>query len=311
MPGYRRAPGSIVSGASDGGVSVIGWLLSLSILVGAACAQDATSSAPLVADNATPNAVSTTKAGAIALPDAPPLPAGKATLLGGSIQSVDHIRDRLVLRVFGGGRTAVLFDERTRVFRDGKTASSDDLKAGERAYVDTTLDGTDVFARNIRIAAGRMGQSAGQIVDFRPGSDKLLVRDTLAPEPVKMRLAGNAVILHGDRTAQPTELRPGTLVTLTFTPGTDDVPIVRQISILASPGATFVFSGRIDYLDLHRGLLVLVDPRDNKSYEVHFDPAARRLTRDLRQGANVTVQANFDGTRYESRDIAVNSVNAK
>ena len=296
---------------------MIGWLLSLSILVGAACAQTATSSVPMVANNTTytaesPNAVRPTKAGAIALPDAPPLPAGKATLLGGRIQNVDHIRDRLVLRVFGGGRTAVLFDERTRVFRDGKTASSDDLKAGERAYVDTTLDGTDIFARNIRIAAEvRTGQSAGQIVAFRAGSDKLLVRDTLAPEPVEMRLAGNAVILHGDRTAQPAELQPGTLVTLTFTPGNDDVPIVRQISILASPGATFVFSGRVDYLDLHRGLLVLVDPRDDRSYEVHFDPAARRFTRDLREGASVTVQANFDGTRYESREIAVNSVNAK
>jgi hypothetical protein len=31
------------------------------------------------------------------------------------------------------------------------------------------------------------------------------------------------------------------------------------------------------------------------------------LARNLRQGNNVTVQASFDGTRYQSRDIAVNS----
>jgi hypothetical protein len=285
--------------------------------VGVAYAQDPTSSAPLVANNAThetrsANAVSPRKGGALTLPEVPPLPAGKATLLGGTIQSVDHVRDRLVLKVFGGSRTGVLFDERTRVFRDGKGVSLDDLKNGERAYMDTTLDGTDIFARNIRIAAqAPTGQSSGQIVDFRPGSGELLVRDTISPEPVKMHLASNAVILQGDHSSGSAELRPGTLVTLTFTPGSSDAPIVRQISILATPGTAFVFSGRIEHLDLHRGLLVLVDPRDNKSYEVYFDPAARRLTRDLRQGADVTVQASFDGKRYESRDIAVNSVSAK
>jgi hypothetical protein len=61
-----------------------------------------------------------------------------------------------------------------------------------------------------------------------------------------------------------------------------------------------------EYLDLNRGLLALVDPRDNKSYNVHFDPAARQWTRDLQQGADVTVQADFDGKRYEARAITVN-----
>jgi len=242
----------------------------------------------------------------------PPLPGGKVTLLGGTIQKVDHIRDRLTLQVFGGNRTAVLFDERTRVFRDGKSATLDDLKNGERAYVDTTLDGTQIFARNIRVVAQLpTGQSSGQIVDYRPGSGELIVRDTISPEPVKMRLAGNAVILQGDRIAGPAELKAGTLVTLAFTPGNGEAPIVRQISILALPGAAFIFSGRIDHLDLRRGLLVVVDPRDNKSYEVYFDPTARHLARDLRQGVDVTVQATFDGRRYQSREIAVNSVSAK
>lgn len=301
---------------------MIRLLSSLAVLVGLACAQSPASSPPLAksatdeaasANALSPNAISPKNEGsARPLPDVPPLPAGKATLLGGTIQSVDHVRDRLVLQVFGGGRTAVLFDERTRVFRDGKSASLDDLKGGERAYVETTLDGTAIFARSVRIVAqGPTGQSSGQIVDFRPESGELIVRDTISPIPVKMRLAGNAVILQGDRTARPAELRPGTLVTLAFAPGKGEAPIVRQISILASPGAAFVFAGRIEHLDLRRGLLVLVDPRDNKSYELYFDPTVRRLTRDLRQGADVTVQTSFDGTRYQSRDITVNSVSAQ
>ena len=302
-------------------------LSSISILASLACAQSTAPASQLVANRAPDavNSVNSLSSNAVSPGDIepvrplpanpagiPPLPGGKVTLLGGTIQKVDHIRDRLTLQVFGGDRTAVLFDERTRVFRDGKSATLDDLKNGERAYVDTTLDGTHSFARNIRVVAQLpTGQSSGQIVDYRPGSGELIVRDTISPEPVKMRLAGNAVILQGDRIAGPSELKAGTLVTLAFTPGNGEAPIVRQISILALPGAEFIFSGRIDHLDLRRGLLVVVDPRDNKSYEVYFDPTARHLARDLKQGVDVTVQATFDGRRYQSREIAVNSVSAK
>ena len=302
-------------------------LSSVAILTSLVCAQSTAPASQLVANRApdAANSVNALSSNTVSPGDIepvrplpanpagiPPLPGGKVTLLGGTIQKVDHIRDRLTLQVFGGNRTAVLFDERTRVFRDGKSATLDDLKNGERAYVDTTLDGTQIFARNIRVVAQLpTGQSSGQIVDYRPGSGELIVRDTISPEPVKMRLAGNAVILQGDRIAGPAELKAGTLVTLAFTPGNGEAPIVRQISILALPGAAFIFSGRIDHLDLRRGLLVVVDPRDNKSYEVYFDPTARHLARDLRQGADVTVQATFDGRRYQSREIAVNSVSAK
>jgi hypothetical protein len=306
---------------------VIRVLSSVAILTSLVCAQSTAPASQLVANRASDaaNSVNALSSNTVSPGDIepvrplpanpagiPPLPGGKVTLLGGTIQKVDHIRDRLTLQVFGGDRTAVLFDERTHVFRDGKSATLDDLKNGERAYVDTTLDGTQIFARNIRVVAQLpTGQSSGQIVDYRPGSGELIMRDTISPEPVKMRLAGNAVILQGDRIAGPAELKAGTLVTLAFTPGNGEAPIVRQISILALPGAAFIFSGRIDHLDLRRGLLVVVDPRDNKSYEVYFDPTARHLARDLKQGVDVTVQATFDGRRYQSREIAVNSVSAK
>jgi hypothetical protein len=294
----------------------------LMILVCASSAQTSVSE-PLVAKTGSsgmastspvsPGSISTASPANLPLvPEIPPMPKGKTTLLGGTIQKVDHLRDRLVLQVFGGGRTAVLFDERTNVLREGKSGSLDDLKNGERAYVDTTLDGTAIFARNIRIA-GQIpsGQSSGQIVAFRPGSRELSIRDTISPQPVKMVLASNAVIQKGDSTVQFSELRAGTLATLTFSPGSDGTPIVQHVSILATPGQDYMFAGRVEHLDLRRGLLVLVDPRDNKSYEVYFDPAARNLTRDLRQGVNATVQASFDGSRYQTHDITVNAAVAK
>ena len=219
---------------------------------------------------------------------------------------VDHVRDRMMLDVFGGGHTVVLFDERTRVFREGKQGSLDELKNGERAYVDTTLDGTATFARNIRVVPDwPTGQGDGQIVDFANG--ELTLRDSLSPRPVKMRLAPDVVITHGDKPATQADLQPGALVSLTFQPGTDRTAWVRQVSILASPGATFIFSGQVAHLDLHRGLLVVVDPRDNKSYEVSVDSKnGRELTRKIQEGSKVSVEASFDGRRYEARAITVN-----
>jgi hypothetical protein len=173
--------------------------------------------------------------------DLPPLPAGEATLLGGTIVSVDSVRDRLIFQAFGGGRSSVLFDERTRVFRDGRRGSLDELRKGERAYVDTVLDGTDVFARNIRLAGTATGESTGQVLGVEPGSGELTLRDPLSPEPVTMRLNADTAIIRGNQKATVADLRPGTLVALSFAGG-GDVPTVRQISILAAPGAAFVFS---------------------------------------------------------------------
>jgi hypothetical protein len=294
---------------------VIRWISVVPALLAVAWGQSPTP-APLVArttikagdtEMVSPAAISPGDEGASRpVLDIPPLPKGKATLIGGTIYSVDHVRDRMVLQVFAGRRMSLLFDERTRLLRDGKVASLEGLKNGERAYVDTTLDGSDIFVRSIRIGtAVPSGQSSGQVVSFDNATGELSFRDTLSPEPVTMRLAADTRILSGDHTVAPTELRPGALVALTFDPTAGRAPVVRQISILASPGTTFVFVGRIEHIDLRRGLLVLVDPRDNKNYDLYFDPAARGVTRDLKQGTNVTVQANFDGTRYQTRDIMV------
>ncbi len=240
-----------------------------------------------------------------------PPPSGKTSLLGGTIAEVDHVRDRMVLDLFGGGHTAVLFDERTQVLRQGGRGSLDDLKNGERVYVDTALDGTDVFANTIRLSGVPTGQSNGQVVSFEPATGSLGLRSSLSPEVVSMHVGAGAQILRGDQPAALADLRPGTLVDLTFAPGAGGVPEVNRISILASPGTGFVFSGRIEYLDLHRGLMALVDPRDKRSYEVHVDPSDHQITQDLRMGLDVTVQATFDGQYYEARAITVNPTTSK
>ncbi len=220
---------------------------------------------------------------------------------------MDLVRDRLVLDIYGGGHMTVLFDERTHVLQDSAPISADELKRGERAYVDTTLDGTDIFARTIRVVPeAATGQGNGQIVDFDFAKGEFTLRDTLSPHPVKMQLAAGAVIHRGDRAVTSADLQPGTLVTVVFVAGSERQPKVRDVSILASPGETFGFSGRVSFLDLNRGLVVIVDPRDNKSYEVYVDSSNRELTRNLQEGADISVEARFNGDHYEARSVTVN-----
>ena len=66
-----------------------------------------------------------------------------------------------------------------------------------------------------------------------------------------------------------------------------------------------MFSGNIASLDLHTGLLVLVDPSGDKSYQLSFDPAQIPLSRNLHLGEHVTVTASFNGARYVASAIAV------
>jgi hypothetical protein len=259
-------------------------------------------------DTISPNPVALNHEDSRAVPELPPQPKGKTTIVGGRIRAVDHVRDCLILDIFGGGHMTVLFDERTHAFSGEQPGSLDDLKEGERAYVDTTLDGNDVFARNIRVLpSSPTGQGNGQIVDYDASRRELILRDTLSPRPVKMHLMAGATIVRGDEAATPADLQPGTLVQLSFVSGTNKQPMVSQISILALPGATFFFSGQVTFLDLHRGLVVVVDPRDNKSYEIYIDANDRELARKIQEGADVMIEARFNGSHYEARNVTVNS----
>lgn len=232
---------------------------------------------------------------------------GKTTLIGGTIKSLDRIRDRLIVRVFGGNDLVILFDGRTHVFRDGNPVPLSELRAGERVYADTTLAGRDTFARSVRmITRNPMGRSQGQVVSYDAVRRELAVRDLSAAGLARFSLSPNATILRGDRkTASPAELREGAIVSLNFTPSTNGQAVAQEVSVLAAPGEAFVFVGRISYLDLPTGLLVLLDSADNKSYKVHFDPATSGVDDRLREGAEVVVTTTFDGTRYTASNIAV------
>jgi hypothetical protein len=241
------------------------------------------------------------------LPDLPALPHAKASLIGGTIQKVDRVRDQLTVQIFGGGKIKVLFDTRTQILAGNTQAAAPDLRPGDRVYVDTILNGNAIFARDIRLANHVTGgASQGVVISYRADKGELVMRDLLSPAPVKLRFTSATQIVQDGHAAFANQLVPGTLVNVNFVAQKNDRD-VQQVLILAVPGTDFTFAGEVISLDLHVHLLVLKSVTDNKTYEIYLDPSVIAIDDQLRAGANVSTIANFDGSRYVARSLTVNS----
>src|SRR5580698_1621165 len=98
--------------------------LAVAILSGVALAQSASSGGSKSAqDQGAPPAALESERTSTAAPGLPALPQGKSTVIGGTIRTVDGVRDQFTLDVFGGRTMKVLFDQRTHVYRDGVTSA--------------------------------------------------------------------------------------------------------------------------------------------------------------------------------------------
>jgi hypothetical protein len=105
-------------------------------------------------------------------------------------------------------------------------------------------------------------------------------------------------------------LVPGALVKLAFAPDSSDRGSVQRVQISAKPGETFTFVGDVTYLDASRGVLVIRNQADNKTYEVKFDPSLPESAA-LRVGSQASITAAFDGSGYASRNLAVRQAKAQ
>jgi len=241
------------------------------------------------------------------LPDLPPVPKANATLVGGTVERIDLVRDKVTVRLFGGGKESFLFDPRTQIFRGRRTVTVADLHEGDRIYLDTILEGSNVFARSMRLnVAHATGTSQGVVVRFRNDRGELTLRDALSPNSVDVRVTASTTVLQDNRAVTINALVPGSLVSVVFSSAAGAGNTATKISILAQPGTKYTFSGQVVHIDLRTGLLVLNSSTDHKTYEVYL---ATGLSPDenLRPGANVTVTTDFDGQRYVARNISFNS----
>ena len=209
--------------------------------------------------------------------DPAPVPRTTTTLVGGIITGVDRLRNRLTLHVFGGNRWTVNFDERTHIFHNGAETTQLALKKGERVYVDTQLDNNkhDIFARNIRVGVAELPADAdGQIIAIDAKHNELTLRDTLNSVPVRFAVDPETRISNGQTPAAFKDVKPGTLVHVRFAASSPNRGLAREVSIIAVPGSTFTFAGKVTFLDLHRGLIAVQNSTDDKNYEIHFAPSA-------------------------------------
>jgi hypothetical protein len=238
--------------------------------------------------------------------DPAPVPRTTTTMVGGTISGVDRLRNKMTVHVFGGGHWTVNFDERTHIFHNGAETTQLALKKGERVYVDTQLDNNkhDIFARNIRVGVAELPADAdGQIIAIDPKHNELTLRDALNSVPVRFAVDPETRISNGQTPAAFKDVKPGTLVHVRFAASSPNRGLAREVSIIAVPGSTFTFAGKVTFLDLHRGLIAVQNSTDDRNYEIHFAPSAVSHRDELGVGRDVLVRATFEGTRYMAQSV--------
>lgn len=291
-------------------------MLGSSVVTGIACAQaaDPSSMPSMSAAISSANSPSESSREALdngldpasLLPDLPLLSNKKTSAIGGTIEKLDRIRDQFTVRVFGGGKMRVFFDPRTQIYSDGSKGSASALRIGDRVYVDTVLNGDVIFARNIRIKSVSVGEIQGAVVSYQDNRRELIVRDALSPRPMKLLITPQTRLVDAGNVTSASQLVPGTLVSLKFGLPHEGINIAEEVSVLAVPGASITFAGRVKGLDLSIGLLVLTSATDGKTYEIYLDPTAISVDVNLRESVDVIVQTHFEGNRYVAQSLTVN-----
>jgi cold shock CspA family protein len=242
----------------------------------------------------------------------PPVPEKKSTVIGGAINGVDPVRDQFMLKPFGQRPMKILFDERTQIFRDGKKIPLNDLRGDEHASVQTILDGTNVFAVSIHMLSQLPeGEAQGQVMSYDSRSGVLVLGIVLSKSTIKLYVPANTPIVREGEArftsgqSGTTDLVRGSLVSVKFESDKAGRAVASQIAVMATPGSEFVFSGNLTSLDMHSGIMVLSNPNDGKTYQVHFDAGRFPVSSTLHPGDAVSVNADFDGKGYVASAISV------
>jgi hypothetical protein len=248
------------------------------------------------------------------LGDLPPAPSGVSTILGGQIRSVDPVRDELTLQMFGERPMKIFFDERTQVFLDGKRIPLLQLGHEEHASIQTTLDGSNVFALSIHILSqSPEGDYQGRVIRYDRRKGELEITEGLSPlssTPFTVVVSPQTALVRTGETrftssgSGASDLVAGSLVSVQFASNSAGQGVAQRITILAVPGSSFVFSGSIASLNTASGSLVVLDPRDQRSYQIYFDAPLFPETRNLHPGDHVRVVATYNGNRYLASEIS-------
>lgn len=233
----------------------------------------------------------------------PPLPAGKTTLVGGRVSKIDGVHNWLGVKVFGGGKWTIAFDERTHFYRDGAETTFEKVKKGDRVYVDTMLDGHRIFARNVHIVTKTgPAHARGQVTAFNNGV--ITLRDTLSARPVDFRVDNETQVKRNGEPSSISEVQPGSLVIVQFAPDNASAGVAREITILAAPGQAVTLAGKVMNIDLSNNQIAVENRTDNQTYEIALD-GHQQIPPNMMVGSEVTVATTFDGKGYKANRISV------
>jgi hypothetical protein len=224
----------------------------------------------------------------------------------GVVKRLDPIHDQLLVHAFGGGDVRIAFDPRTQLLSENTTSRLTSISAGSVVSVDTVIDNGRLFARTVRTGSLNGAELNGQVVSYDGAKSTLILRDALSPENVSLRINSNTTVVNRGQAASPQVLSPGMLVRVRFSPA-QNAP--SNIEIVAERGNSFTFEGRIVAVDLRSQVLALSNDSDQSVHELaigSLDPISLGL---LREGAKVSIQAEFDGDHYKVRTVNLVSRN--
>jgi len=231
---------------------------------------------------------------------------GKVGLVRGVLKRLDPIHDQLLIHAFGGHNIRIAFDARTQLLPENAGTHLISLPAGSVVSVDTVIDNGRLFARSVRTGPSNAVELNGQVVRYDAAKSQLTLRDPMSPKSVSLRITSSTMVVNRGQPASPQALSPGMLVRVQFSSGQS---VANNVEILAERGNSFTFEGRIVAVDLRERVLALSDDFDRSVRELAIGSLNDASLRLLREGADVSIQAEFDGDRYNIRTVTLVSPN--
>lgn len=229
-------------------------------------------------------------------------PEEKVGLVRGVLKRVDPIHDQLLVHVFGGRDIRIAFDPQTQLLPAKAGASLSGIPAGSVVSVDTVMNDGKLFALTVRTGSSNAAEINGQVVRYEATRSRLILRDPLSPGSIELRINANTAVVNRGKPASAETLSPGMLVKVWFTPAQN---AANRIEILAERGNSFTFQGRIVAVDLRSRVLALTNDSDQSLHELAIGSLDGNSLGLLREGADVSIQAEFDGERYNARSVAL------
>lgn len=239
---------------------------------------------------------------AVAGTSSEPIAGRKVGLVRGVVKRLDPIHDQLLIHAFGGGDLRIAFDGRTQLVSENMRTRLTSIPAGSVVSVDTVVDGGTLFARTVRTGPSNAAELSGQVLGYNAAKSRLTLRDPISPDGVSLRVTSSTTVVNQGRPASLSALSPGMLVRVWFSAAQN---AANKVEILAEPGNSFTFEGRIIAVDLRSRILALSNDSDQSVRELAIGSLDANGLALLREGADVNIQAEFDGDRYNASTVTL------